>query len=99
MEIDHVFGKGWISRRVNSMQRLCIMEREYAAGLERGKVVLVGSCGPCNHSHGATKRYRWNIRAKRARRGRGYGSWAVEYTRHVIDQMERDKAREDEVPF
>jgi hypothetical protein len=89
MEIDHVHGKGWISRRVNSMQRLRIMEREHAAGQAKGEVVLVGSCGPCNHSHGATKRYRWNIRARRARRGRGYSSWAVGYTAHVIAEMER----------
>jgi hypothetical protein len=89
LEIDHLGGKSWVSRKVNSIQRLRIMEREVGAGAE-----LVGSCGHCNHSSGATRRYRWKTRRRRNRGGAGYSKQAVTYAAYIANQMERPEYRE-----
>jgi hypothetical protein len=95
LEVDHVHGKSWVSRKVNSWQRLRIMEREHAEGLKRGVVVLVPSCGHCNHSSGATRRYRWRTRRRRNRGGAGYSNYAVGYVKHCIEEREREEARRE----
>src|SRR5690606_22086972 len=85
LEIDHLDGKGWVSNKVNSTQRLRIMERELAAGAR-----LVGSCGHCNHSSGATRRYKWKTRRRRNRGGVGYSRYAIEYAKYIAAQAERE---------
>ena len=77
-EIDHLDGKGWVANKVNSWQRLRIMQRELDAGAR-----LVASCGTCNQSTGATRRYKWKTRKRRDRGGKGYSSYAVGYAKYL----------------